>query len=108
MERAYAPGRGISIAPFPSVQMDYNRDMTVTILLFASVAEAMGLRKLIVPLEPTDTVREILDRLVADYPVLARFVPNLLFALDEEYVRPSAHVGSGTTLALIPPVSGGC
>ena len=82
--------------------------MDVTVLLFASIAEAVGRRKLIVSLLPGDTVASVRDRLVGDFPVMARFVPNLLYALDEEYARPGDAVRPGTTLALIPPVSGGC
>lgn len=93
---------------FRRARIVYNGDMTVTILFFASVAEALGLRKLVVPVQPNDTVGTVRDRLTADYPALARFVPNLLYALDEEYVRPSSPIGGGATLALIPPVSGGC
>ncbi len=79
----------------------------MTILLFASIAEKAGTRRLELPLSPGDTVATVRDRLVAAYPQLAAFVPTLLYALDEEYVRESAPVPSGATLALIPPVSGG-
>ena len=47
------------------------------------------------------------DRLIEQHPALARFVPTLVYALDEEYVRDDEPVQSAKTLALIPPVSGG-
>lgn len=81
--------------------------MSVTILLFASVAEAVGSRRLEIDSQPGDRVAEIRDRLLAAYPQLERFAPNLLYALDEEYVTLDSPIGDGTTLALIPPVSGG-
>ncbi len=81
--------------------------MQVTVLLFASLAEKVGRRRLEVPLEGGDTVGSIRDRLVAAYPVLEGFVPSMMYALDEEYVRPQEAVRPGATLALIPPVSGG-
>jgi molybdopterin synthase catalytic subunit len=82
--------------------------MTVTVLLFASLAEAAGTRRVIVPHLQGDTVRAVVERLLADYTTLRRFVPNLLYALDEEYVDDDATpVPPGSTLALIPPVSGG-
>ena len=77
-------------------------------LLFASVAEAVGTRRLSVAGEPGDNVGRIRDRLVADYPQLSRFVPNLVYAVNEEYAGEDTPVGPGSTLALIPPVSGGC
>ncbi len=81
--------------------------MTVTILLFASLAEAAGFRRIELPLEADDTVGAVRDRLIGRYPALARFVPTLLYAVDEEYARPDTAVAAGATLALIPPVSGG-
>ena len=83
------------------------KDMSVTVLLFASVAEKVGLRRLELPHLPGETVGDVRDRLVCAYPAMAPFVPNLLYALDEEYVKPDALVTDGVTLALIPPVSGG-
>ncbi|MCC7364551.1 MAG: molybdopterin converting factor subunit 1 [Dehalococcoidia bacterium] len=81
--------------------------MEITVLLFASVAEAAGARRLQLPIEHGDTVATVRDRLLAERPALARFAPNLLYALDEEYVDTAAPVHAGATLALIPPVSGG-
>jgi molybdopterin converting factor subunit 1 len=81
--------------------------MGVTILLFASIAERAGTRRLELPLSPGDTVASVRDRLIAAHPQLGAFVPTLLYALNEEYVRESEPVPAGATLALIPPVSGG-
>jgi len=79
----------------------------VTVLFFASVAQKAGVRSLSLPLEPGDTVARIRDRVVARFPQLESSLPTLLYALNEEYVRESAEVPAGATLALIPPVSGG-
>lgn len=81
--------------------------MSVTVLLFASLADAAGTRRVELGSEPGDTVADVRDRLVAKFPNLERFVPNLLYALDEEYVKPWQPVSAGATVALIPPVSGG-
>lgn len=85
----------------------YNQGVVVTIRLFASVADAAGCRRLEIPLLGGETVADVRARLVEQYPQLARFVPALLYAIDEEYVTESAIVPDGATLALIPPVSGG-
>jgi molybdopterin converting factor subunit 1 len=87
--------------------MAYNRGMHVTVLLFAGLAEKAGCRRLELPLREGDTVGSVRDRLIGAYPVLEGFVPSLLYALNEEYVRPHEAVPPGATLALIPPVSGG-
>lgn len=81
--------------------------MEVTVLLFASVAERAGTRRLTVLAEPGDTVARIRDLVVDQFPQLEPALPTLLYALNEEYVKESERVYPGATLALIPPVSGG-
>lgn len=76
-------------------------------LLFASLADRAGKRRVELPYAPGDTVASVRDRLLDAFPALAGFVPTLLYALDEEYVRAGDPVPPGATLALIPPVSGG-
>lgn len=85
----------------------YNEFVNVTVLLFASIAEAAGARTLCVAAEPGDTVASVRDRIIAQHPQLERFVPTLLYAVNEEYARAEDAVPAGATLALIPPVSGG-
>ncbi|MFN0093874.1 MAG: MoaD/ThiS family protein [Dehalococcoidia bacterium] len=81
--------------------------MTVTILLFASVADAAGTRRLELPLSGGERVGQVRDRLFERYPALVRFGPTLMYALDEEYATIESPVHDGAVLALIPPVSGG-
>ncbi|MFQ5381448.1 MAG: MoaD/ThiS family protein [Dehalococcoidia bacterium] len=81
--------------------------MTITVLLFAGIAEKLGVRVLQVPWSEGDTIERVRDRLVADHPALSVFLPSVLYALNEEYVKPGHEVSAGDTLALIPPVSGG-
>lgn len=85
----------------------YNESVQVTVLLFASIAEKAGIRRLELPLEPGDTVATVRERFLLRFPQLRPFVPTLLYALDEQYVKEGAEVNGGATLALIPPVSGG-
>ena len=79
----------------------------MTVLLFASLAERAGTRRLEVPVSGGERVRDVRDWVVARYPQLASAVPTLMYALDEVYAREDAPVVAGSTLALIPPVSGG-
>ena len=82
--------------------------MTVTVLLFASVAEALGTRRLDVDFIPGDRVADVRDRVAAAHPAIERYLPNLLYALNEDYAELTDEVREGATLAFIPPVSGGC
>lgn len=81
--------------------------MEITVLLFASIAEAAGTRRLVLAHRAGDTVKSVRERLLDTHPQLARFVPTLLYAINEEYARENEQVPAGATLALIPPVSGG-
>jgi molybdopterin converting factor subunit 1 len=85
----------------------YNRVVTVTVLLFASVAEKAGRRSVDLPSSDGDTVQTVCERLFAGYPDLRAFGPRLLYAINEEYAQADDPVPPGATLALIPPVSGG-
>ncbi len=79
----------------------------MTILLFASLAEKAGTRRIELERLEGDTVGSVRDRLLGVHPELERFVPTLLYAVNEEYARETDAVPAGATLALIPPVSGG-
>ena len=76
-------------------------------LLFASVAEKAGTRRLTVESQPGDTVVQVRERVLERFPQLESSLPTLLYAVNEEYVKEWEPVPAGATLALIPPVSGG-
>ncbi len=76
-------------------------------LLFASVAEKAGTRKFTLELSEPATVASARDAILVRYPSLEAFAPNLMFAVDEEYALESDAIHERSTLALIPPVSGG-
>ena len=81
--------------------------MAITVLFFASLADAVGTRELSLAHVAGDTVASVCDRLVAAHPQISEFTETLLYAVDEEYAEEDAPVPAGATLALIPPVSGG-
>jgi molybdopterin synthase catalytic subunit len=87
--------------------LGYNRGVNVTVLLFASLAQTAGVRRLELPWSDGDTVASVRDQVVSRYPSLERFLPNLVYALNEEYAELEQAVPKGATIALIPPVSGG-
>jgi molybdopterin synthase catalytic subunit len=82
--------------------------MALTVLFFAGLAEAVGTRRAEFEHVPGDTVAAVRDRIIARFPVVSEFCPNLAYAVDEEYARDATPVPPGATVALIPPVSGGC
>ena len=78
--------------------------MTVTVLLFASYAEAYGSSSVSLDLDAGSTVRHLVDRLRSGRSVLP---PQPLVAVNEQYASPDHVINAGDEVAIIPPVAGG-
>ncbi len=80
--------------------------MNVTVLLFASYADALGTTELEIALPAGSTVADAVRR-VATLPGADRVPPKPLVAVNERYAAPEQRLAPGDQLALIPPVAGG-
>ena len=80
--------------------------MTVTVLLFASYADALGKSAIELDVAPGSTVRDILRTLFA-MPGGDRLPPRPLIAVNQEYANASTALQGGEEVAVIPPVAGG-
>jgi molybdopterin converting factor small subunit len=80
--------------------------MTVTVLLFASYADALGKSSIQMHIAPGSTVRDVLNELSA-MPGGDRLPPKPLVAINEEYASASTELRGGEEVAVIPPVAGG-
>jgi sulfur-carrier protein len=80
--------------------------MTVTVLLFASYADALGTSSMELEVPPGSTVRDVLSALAA-LPGGDRLPPRPLVAIDEEYANVATELRGGEEVAVIPPVAGG-
>jgi molybdopterin converting factor subunit 1 len=80
--------------------------MTVTVLLFASYAEALGKSAVDVDVGAGATVSDVLARLRA-MPGAHRLPPAPLVAVNEEYASRDRVLVQGDEVAVIPPVAGG-
>ena len=80
--------------------------MTITVLLFASYADALGSSSLDVQLPAGATVSDLLAR-IADHPGAGKLPPRPLVAVNRTYARPELELVTGDEVALIPPVAGG-
>ena len=80
--------------------------MTVTVLLFASYADALGKSSMQLDVAPGTTVRDVLSTLAA-MPGGDRLPPEPLIAINEEYANASTELRGGEEVAVIPPVAGG-
>lgn len=80
--------------------------MTVTVLLFASYADALGAPSLDLALPPGATVSDVLQRVVA-LPGGDRVPQTPLVAVNERYASLDQRLAAGDEVAIIPPVAGG-
>lgn len=80
--------------------------MTVTALLFASYAEALGSDRVELALPESATVGTVVAQLRA-LPGGAALPLSPLVAVNLTYARADQRVVSGDEIAIIPPVAGG-
>ncbi len=81
--------------------------MHIKVLLFAHLADAVGKRELELELPVGATVAEALDELGQEHEAIAKMRAVIAVAMDETYVSSDHVLMHDSTLALIPPVSGG-
>ena len=80
--------------------------MSIPVLLFASYAEALGARRLEVPLNAPCLVRAVVEAVRA-LPGGHVMPATPLVAINHDWVSIDASIVAGDELALIPPVAGG-
>jgi molybdopterin converting factor subunit 1 len=80
--------------------------MTVTLLFFASYADALGVSSLDMELPRESTVAELLTA-VRTRQGGELLPPTPLVAVNQEYASLDATVCDGDEVAFIPPVAGG-
>jgi molybdopterin converting factor small subunit len=81
--------------------------MQITVEFYGVLRQVMGGESLQLEL-PAGTVDAALDQLCRQQPRLAEQLPRVAYAIGSDLVRRETPLVNGCTLALIPPVSGGC
>lgn len=81
--------------------------MTITVQLFASLAESAGTRRIELPLDGATTAGGLTCAVIERYPALASMRDSVIVAVNAEYVSADFPIRAGDEVALIPPVSGG-
>jgi molybdopterin converting factor subunit 1 len=79
----------------------------VQVRTFASLRQVLGTASLTLDLPPDATVADLLERLSADYPATASYLPTTLVAVNHTYVDRAQPLAPGDEVAIFPPVSGG-
>lgn len=84
----------------------YHPAMSVTVLLFASYADAFGSPSVSLELAPGATVADVLAA-CRRHPGGDRLPAAPMVAVNQRYAAVSTPVHAGDEVALIPPVAGG-
>ncbi|MEP6990191.1 MAG: MoaD/ThiS family protein [bacterium] len=80
--------------------------MSVTVLLFASYADALGAPSVSVELPADATVADVLAD-ITRRPGWGRRPTTPLVAVNQRYASRTTRIREGDEVALIPPVAGG-
>jgi molybdopterin converting factor subunit 1 len=81
--------------------------MKVEVKLFARARDLAGAPQVTLELPEPGSVRDLRNALATDFPQLSPLVPNLLIAVNSEYVSDIDSLTDGAEIACFPPVSGG-
>jgi len=81
--------------------------MQLTVLLFAALAERANSREITITLPQPSTVKEMLEQISKEYPVLAPLLDSCFVSVNQEYAGLEQSVREGDEIAILPPVSGG-
>ena len=81
--------------------------MTVRVLLFAALRDALGTDALAVRLGESATGADLLDALSEKHSEIARYRSVIRLAVNERYAPGEVALAHGDEVALIMPVSGG-
>ncbi len=81
--------------------------MQITVRLFASVRETVGMPTLTLELPEGATLAQAIDHLVAHYPALESHRAAWHFAVNQVHAEADAPLRPGDTLAIFPYVAGG-
>lgn len=84
----------------------YDALMSVTVLLFASYADAFGAPSISVDLPANATVADVVSAFRAR-PGGELLPASPMVAVNQRYAPPSTRVNAGDEVAFIPPVAGG-
>ncbi len=79
----------------------------VRVRFFAAPRDALGEDRVAMEIPRGTTVRELLELLVAEYPVLGSYVRFVSVAVNRAYVGMGTELHDGDEVACLPPVGGG-
>ncbi len=79
--------------------------MSISVLFFGSTAAITGKREITLTYDSEDTVSQIFDRLILEFPHLAKY--RLYLSVNHQYATGDEILNDGDELAIFTGVSGG-
>ncbi|HDL85233.1 MAG TPA: MoaD/ThiS family protein [Candidatus Acetothermia bacterium] len=87
--------------------MTSENEIKVTVRLFAAPREFLGKSEIEVTLSHGARLSELIERLSAEYPGLAKYLPYSKLAVNHALASPETALNDRDEVALLPPVGGG-
>jgi MoaE-MoaD fusion protein len=84
-----------------------NSTIRISILYFATVKDATGIRMELIDLSNDTSIREMLSKISIIYPKLKHILNNIQISVNYRIVDLNTVLKEGDELALLPPISGG-
>lgn len=89
-------------------EQDVERDtIRVSVKFFAAPREALGTHQIELDIPAGSTVKDLVDTLREEYPVLEKYTRFLSVAVNRAYVGQQTELHDGDEVACLPPVGGG-
>jgi molybdopterin converting factor subunit 1 len=79
----------------------------ISILYFATVKDATGIRMESIDLSNDTSIREMLSKISIIYPKLKHILNNIQISVNYRIVDLNTVLKEGDEVALLPPISGG-
>jgi len=81
--------------------------MQIKILLFAQLKEIVGSSEVLLEVENACTGKQLIDKLVNNYPGITPLKESLMLSMDDDYITFEDIIKEGSEIAALTPVSGG-
>ena len=91
---------------FPNKQR-MTSTVRISILYFATVKDATGIRMESIDLSNDTSIREMLSKISIIYPKLKHILNNIQISVNYRIVDLNTVLKEGDEVALLPPISGG-
>jgi molybdopterin converting factor subunit 1 len=87
--------------------MSTTTNIRITLLYFANVRDATGIRMESIDLSKDTSIREMLSKILLLYPKLKRMLNIIHISVNYQIVSLNTILQDGDEVALLPPISGG-